>query len=496
MYANTAYEALYQLMGLQFQEQVTGWITSEVMFRALITIIFAVSFFGFLLHFASKYIPFAVSVHRAPISRVVLLVFCLFIGISLLKVGAAQTSSQMGGKSWSANPYVTSLTPSVKDQYRVSLIFRVLSGSAEEIARGLGFLVDKTFAQTNSQMTAPNYFFKAMLGAAAETIDDPSLKGAIQTYTENCLSKALPTLNSQSMSDLFSQSGNASDTLLAQIEVPSPDMGPAINCLDMKTNLNRDMGAYAHSRSSISQEVLNSGGNLGLWKVFPPKVYDNFEVSNLLVNEYLGQREGSLGVQKGAEVPGTGGRITQFIESVFSVQGITTLFGAQGVTTAASRSMELSAHLARAPHVAGFIKMLLVGFFPVLVFFLAAGRWRPVLWWWLTYLSICLWTPLWALLYHIITTLSLNAETMNQLGQLGDGVSLYAASLITSRLYQAFAVYSYLQLLIGPLFTGLLLTCMKPMLRDTESDGIPDGIGTAGGIASGVATKVATGGIL
>ena len=29
MYANTAYEALYLQMGLQFQEEVTRWITSQ-----------------------------------------------------------------------------------------------------------------------------------------------------------------------------------------------------------------------------------------------------------------------------------------------------------------------------------------------------------------------------------------------------------------------------------------------------------------------------------
>jgi hypothetical protein len=69
---------------------------------------------------------------------------------------------------------------------------------------------------------------------------------------------------------------------------------------------------------------------------------------------------------------------------------------------------------------------------------------------------------------------------MESFGKLTDGVSLYAASLISSRLYQAFAVYSYLQLLIGPLFTGMMINCMRPILNDSEVERLPDGISTAG----------------
>jgi len=55
----------------------------------------------------------------------------------------------------------------------------------------------------------------------------------------------------------------------------------------------------------------------------------------------------------------------------------------------------------------------------------------------------------------------LNLEVMQSFGKMGDGISLYAASLVSSRLYQAFAVYSYLQLIIGPIFTGILLGSMR-----------------------------------
>lgn len=495
MYANTAYEALYQLMGLQFQEQITDWITSQVIFRAVILVIFAVSLFMFLVHFASRYIPFAIPARRAPLSHLIFLIFCLFLGISLLKVGSGMTSQLMVGGSWAKNQYVVSIRKDMKDQYRVSFIFKLLSSSAEELARGLGFIIDSTFSQTNPQMTAPNFFYKAMLGAAADTIDDPNLKNAVQFYTDECLSKALPQFNpdtdSNFLDQYFSRNSEA-DRKLALVQVQSGGMGPAQNCLDLKNYLNQSLTEYAKARSSVYEQVtLQGNGGDHLWRGFGSN-YENWLTSSLLVNHYLSQHEGTLGLEKGTELPGTGGRIIQFINRAFSIDGVLSLLGKRnlkGASVAAARSQELSDHLARAPHVAGFLKMLLVGFFPVLVFFMAAGKWKPLIWWWLTYLSICLWTPIWALLYHVITSLTLNLEVMESFGKLSDGVSLYAASLISSRLYQAFAVYSYLQLIIGPLFTGVLLTSMRPMLRDTESDSLPDGVGTA----TGIATKVAGG---
>ena len=134
-------------MGLRFQEEVTHWITSQVIFRAMILIIFAVAFFAFLMQFASRYLPIFFTPRRASIGKVISLMFCLCIGISLLKVGTSITPGNMSGNSWAQNPYVVSQTPSVKDQYQVSMIFRLLSGLAEELSRGLSFVVDATFAR-------------------------------------------------------------------------------------------------------------------------------------------------------------------------------------------------------------------------------------------------------------------------------------------------------------------------------------------------------------
>lgn len=474
-------------MGLRFQEEVTHWITSQVIFRAMIVIIFAVAFFAFLMQFASRYLPIFFTARRASIGKVVMLTFSLCFGISLLKAGTGITPGNMSGASWAQNPYIVSQTPSVQDQYQVSLIFRLLSGLAEELSRGLSFVVDATFSRTNPQSTAPNFFYKAMLGAASDTIDDPSVKSAINYYTDECLSKVLPQFDQNAdggfLDRYFSREGGA-DQRLAQIPLGS---GPYSNCLELKRGMNQSLSDYAKSHSSVYERAVAEGSAIDkFWRGFGQN-YDNWVTSNLLVNHYLEEQEGSLGLQKGTELPGTGGRVVQYIERFFSVDGLLSILGRRdlkGASIAAQRSIELSDYLARAPHVAGFLKMLLIGLFPVLVFFLAAGKWKPLVWWWLTYLSICLWAPLWSLLYHVVTTLALNLETLEAFGKLSDGVSLYAAALVSSRLYQAFAVYSWLQLLIGPTLTGSLLMFARPLLSDSAPDAMPEGIQTGVGVAT------------
>lgn len=489
MYTNTAYAALYQMMGLQFQEAVIHWITHEAVFKGVILLLFGASFMIFLIHFVSRHLPFVITVRRAPLSRLILLIFCLFLGISLLKAKSNFTSHAMDHRPWSQNPYVQKRSRAAQT-YRVSFLFKLLAGSAEEVARHLGLLIDRTFSPGASQMHHPNFFFKAMLGAASSTIEDPELRDLINFYTAECLSQVLPQVHSgggQSFLDrFFSHQPSEADQQLLRIKL---QLSGYPNCWVLKKKMNFKLQHYAKSyvaQMGKASQVLMSLGHLNHGF---GETYQNWVASSLLVNHYLGEHEGTLGLEKGTELPGAGGRIVQFINRAFSVEGAMSFFGARelkGVSLAAQRSQEFSDHLARAPHVAGFLQMLLVGFFPFLVFFLAAGKWKPLGWWWLTYFSICLWTPIWNLLYHVMTTLTLSMEMMQTFGEQGDGVSLYGAQLVSSRMYQAFAVYSYLQLLIGPLFTGFLLRCMTPVLNDSAADFVPGGVVTASRVSSKV----------
>ena len=110
--------------------------------------------------------------------------------------------------------------------------------------------------------------------------------------------------------------------------------------------------------------------------------------------------------------------------------------------------------------------------------------------WWLMYFSVLLWTPIWALLYHVMASITLSAEVLESFGKLNDGISLYSASLVSSRIYHMFAVYSWLQLLTGTAFSGALLYFIRPAMTDTETDSSPENASTVVEGAGKVATKV------
>ena len=120
--------------------------------------------------------------------------------------------------------------------------------------------------------------------------------------------------------------------------------------------------------------------------------------------------------------------------------------------------------------------MAAIAVFPWLLFFVVAGYWRALVYWFLVYFSVLLWTPIWTLLYHIVVSITLSAETMHAFGLLNDGISLTASELVTSRIYHLYEVYSWLQVLTGTLFTGGLLFFMRPILSDTTADEVPDAV--------------------
>jgi hypothetical protein len=57
MFSNTAYEALYQYLGLELHSQFIAAITSEVFFKATVLLVFGVVFFVTLTKFFSRYMP-------------------------------------------------------------------------------------------------------------------------------------------------------------------------------------------------------------------------------------------------------------------------------------------------------------------------------------------------------------------------------------------------------------------------------------------------------
>lgn len=486
MFSNTAYEAMYQYLGLVFHTKSIQIITSQKVFLGLIVIIFGFMFFATSVEFFSKYMP-GVLVRRrhVPLSKYVKVVFCLFLAISFLRVGATTSVKRFNGESWHDNQYIRRTMNGLAPEHRVSFLFDLMSRSAEEFAALVSRVVDSLFGSTHSQLDTPNFFFKAIMYAGATSIDDPKLQNTVKYYTEECFDRFLPYIKQSSQMrwlDKLYQTEGVIDGKLAEIVLETHDKR-RYTCLDLKNEVRDGLRAYA----------IQKGGGFGsqvereLKKADVAYAWGNLQTSSTLVNYYLDQRESVLGIQKGAELPTTAGSIAQRIIRFFSIDGFLGAVGGkdyQAVSLAASRSQDFSENLARAPHVAGFIKMIAIGIFPWLMFLLVAGYWRVLVYWWVIYLSVLLWTPLWTLLYHIMVNISMSAEVMDGFRRLTDGISLYSAQLIESRMYHIFAVYSWLQLLTGTLFTGAILFFLRPALSDTEAAEMPDAVGTAGTVAS------------
>ena len=495
MFSNTAFEAMYQYLGLELHAKFIEVITGQKVFMAVIAMIFGFMFFLTTLQFFSRYMPGALVARKhVPLSKYVRIIALLFVAISILKVGSNQGVKNFKGESWHVNPYIHGQMRDVPAEYRVSFLYDLMSRSAEEVAALIARVTDSIFRTANSQLEAPNFFFKAIMYGAANTIENQDLKQSIRFYTDECFDRMLPMIaekKGQNKLDGFFADNSGIDEKLSDLRIETHDRTP-YNCLDLKNDVRGRMKDYATSKPG-------AGKNLDQYLKLNPEIlnstsYTNLQISDALVNTYAENQEAALGIQKGSQVPTTGGRIIQYFNRITGFDGLLSLFSGgnlSGAWVAADRSKEFSETLARAPHVAGFIKMLLIAAFPWLLFFVVAGHWRVLGYWWLMYFSVLLWTPIWALLYHIMVSIALSAEVMEAFGKLNDGVSLYGAQLITHRIYHMFSVYSWLQLLTGTAFTGLLLYFIRPALSDTETDSTPEGASTVAEGVSKAATKVA-----
>ena len=499
MFSNTAYEALYQLLGLSLHAKFIELITGETFFKSLILIIFGGLFFFTILKFISRYLPGSlIERKQIPLSRFIKVIACLFLGLTILRVGTTVQVMDFQGRSWSDNPYVRGNADRVEAQYRVSVVFNVLSRTAEELTSLLARVIDEVFAKGTSQLTAPNMFYKAIMYAGVSTIEDAGLREQLRFYTDECFTKVIPTLgkfNDRTAVDGFFQTVRGIDRELSNVSI---DLGAGrmTNCLEVKESTVQKLNAFAAVQTKGLSDhlpweagvVYSYGGQLD------PGYFKNYVASQALANFYADQTEGRLGIQKGAEVPGGMGHGFQVLGRIFSWDGILGALGfrdLQGASEAAMRSQEFSEHLARAPHVAGFIRMLLVAVFPWLMFFVVAGKWRVLLVWFWIYFSVLLWTPLWTLLYHIMLGISMSAETMSAFGELADGVSMYSASIVSHRLYYMFSIYSWLQLLVATMTTGSVFMFLKPMLGERTEESAPEFLGGAQGLA-GTALEAGT----
>jgi len=399
---------------------------------------------------------------------------CLFLGMALLKVQTKSQVKSYDSVSWHENGYVERKLPQVEKSYKVSFVFDILSRTSSEISSYLNKVIDHLFSTTNSQLEAPNFFYKAIMFAGSAQIDDADLKEKISFYTNECLDKALPLIEKNEknvLSFLYNPSPEV-DQIFRSIKL---DLyaDEQITCLDLKQEVSSHMSTYAEQRVEPLEQHIGVHGR----RMFNSEKIKNIYASQALANHYLDKRESIMGVHKGSQLPTTGGKIFQYLNRAVSWDGILSAFGLSklhGAAQAAKRSQEFSEDLQRAPHIAGFIKLALIAVFPFLVFFIIAGNWKIIVYWFAVYTSVLLWAPIWSLLYHVMTSIAISSQTLDAFGNLGDGISMFSSQLITTRMYYFFSVYSWIQLLVGPLPTALLAWQLVPILRDTSGESTPD----------------------
>lgn len=483
MFSNTAYEALYEMIGLKLHSQFITLITSEGFFKGMILLIFGALFFISVVKFISKHVPGSlIERTHVPLSAFVKIIASLFLGLAILRVGGSAEVKDYNGKNWAENTYIKEHLSERDSEFKVSLIYQFLSRTAEELTSVLSRTIDSALSNGHSQLTAPNFFYKAIMYSGLASIDDPKVKETLSFYTDECFSKVIPSIRKDaadaSFLDDFFKRSSETDIALHTIELELPN-GLITNCLSLKERARQELQDYAASQGTgipmpLDEDLIND------------TQYWNYKSSMYLVNYYQEQRESHfLGIQKGAETPGITAAIFRNLSRFFSWNGFLSIFGndLMGASEAATRSQEFSEHLARAPHVAGFIKMILIMIFPWLMFFVVAGHWRVLLLWFWIYLSVLSWTPLWTLLYHIMLGISMSGEVMQAFGKFNDGVSLYSAALVNSRMYYMFSIYSWAQLLVATLTTGSVFMFIRPMLGHSTEESKPEFLSTSQDLA-------------
>jgi hypothetical protein len=491
MFSSTAYEALYTYLGLHLHSISIELITSQQFFIAVLFLIFGISFLILCFRFASKYLPGVFVTKRpVPLSSFVKLIFGLFLGISLLKVGGSIDIKNHSRASWHKNGYLNQHLPEVYENYKVSFIFKIIAKSGEEIAHFANVLVDKIFQSSNSQIKAPDFFYKAIIMAGAATIDDANLRSKIQLYTNACFAQVLPQIEKNTGSDLKSQFFNQDDELDELLRnIPIKVGNRTIDCLVIKWEIVSDLRAMAQEKNkvllkkdAITISMENKGHVINnIYDVFSnwynEEAHLNQWASSALSNFYLEKKSGPLGLHKGSIIPNDSAvSLFQILKTSLWTKSLYLTGNGKysGAAMAGERALKFSEMLKRAPQVQGIAKMILIFIFPWMIFLVVAGRWKVLIYWGAMYTSVLMWTPIWTFFYHIMTSLAASTEMMAQFGRLSDGISLYGSQLITSKLYSFYAVYSWVQILCGPLPTTMLGFFLSPLLRDTEQDSSPE----------------------
>lgn len=472
MHSLTAIEAYFTYMGLYWYTEIVKFLASDHFVRALCLLVFGVLFMTTIMQlFARKMGTSVFNQSYVSVGSIVKVVVCYLLGLACLKVSNHTLVKNFSKESWENSPYIVSRLGAVDKDIRLSLPVDLMVRSAEEISWFMTKMTDWLMKGPHSNAESPNLYYKALLLAGATSIEDPRLRSKLELYTTDCVERLLPSFEKITADRNIDGLLNLSESnSMALSEIP---LDGGQNCSDLRQEVQNDLYKVATPELPWMERVFSKikGEN--------PVSTDqmkNFEVSSALLNFYIDKNEQGMGVMKGGEVQGVYGRILQYLGRQISHEGVLrslNLRGSAGVGVAVERAKEFNEQLRTAPMILGLTKAALLVLSCLLPFFIIALKWRMVIWWWMVYLSVCLWVPVWTGLYHLITNVFAVPEVIKGFGQMTDSFSLYSALLISDQAYYISSVISWAQVAVGPGLSAMVGFFAGQWLLNSRSDHMP-----------------------
>ena len=507
MFTNIAYDAYFIYLGLSLHEKLVQIITSEAFFRGLALIIFGVVFFIAVFRYFAQFSNSTFFARNSfPLTKIFKVIFVFGIGISLLKVDSNIGVQNYERTSWHSNDYVSKKLGIAKSEYNVSFIFDLLMRTAQETGAFATFLVEKMFPSVHSQTKEPFFFYRAAMLAGATQIEDQTLRDYVSFFTEECAEKALSTFKTTSRSikervidNIFGKDRRVGkvNEILQNIDLGNYG-GVQSNCLAVKEEMQQRLHAYINSKATKLNHSIQLAG-LNISGVNVQDTFTHMSASSALMHHFLEEKDGLLGIEKGAQLPGSLGKVYQHLSRITQFEGVTSALDprvgnpALGAAEAAKRANEFNGILMRAPVIRGVATMFLIAIFPILFFWVIAMRWRVLIFWFSQMIGICLWPAVWALIYSIMTNVALSVETLSEYGRLNDGIALTSASIINQKMYFYFSIMNWLMIASAAAINGGLFWMQRTVVEATHSEAAPSPIREVGNAVKNGATTAAVG---
>ncbi len=474
MHALTAVEAYFTYMGLYWYTEIAKFLVSDHFVRALCLLIFGILFMTTVIQLFARQMGTTVfSSSYVSVGSLVKVIVCYLLGIACLKVSSPTLVKNFSRESWDSSPYIVSRLGSVDKDIRLSLPVDLMVRSAEEIGWLMTKMTDWLMKGPHSNSESPNLYYKALLLAGATTIDDPNLRSKLELYSQDCIDRILPSFEKSVNDQKLGLDGVlnlAESNSNALLEIP---LDGGNTCFELRQEVQNDLHRIAMPSMSWEEKVLSK--LQGPHQISTQQM-ENFKISSALLNFYVDKSEKGLGVMNGGETQGVYGRILQYMGRLISHEGLLRIFNfreSAGAGLAVERAKEFNEQLRTAPMILGLTKAALLVVSCLLPFFIIALKWRMVVWWWMVYLSVCLWVPIWTGLYHLLTNVFVVPETMKLFGQLTDSYSLYSAMLIGDQAYYISSVISWAQIAIGPGLSAMVGIFAGQWLLSSRGDHMP-----------------------